>query len=94
MSVSEAKRYLVRSLSYWSRKTLESNMSVRQSCPISSLDTPLKSCHNGAQDIEDTLKDHERTTHRYGIRLAGVFIVNIPCIPTLDCPQEEKNNDG
>ena len=45
-------------------------------------------------EIEDTPEDHERTTHRYGIRLAGVFMVNILCIPTLDCPREERNNYG
>jgi hypothetical protein len=67
---------------------------LQQYRPISSLDTPPKTCHNGAQDIEDTPEDHELTTHRYGIRLAGVFMVNIPYIPTLDCPREERNNHG
>jgi hypothetical protein len=28
-------------------------------------------------EIEDTPEDHELTTNRYGIRLAGVFMVNI-----------------
>src|SRR5438270_12012731 len=33
-SASEARRYLVRSLSYWSHKTLESNKSAPRSWPI------------------------------------------------------------
>jgi hypothetical protein len=45
-------------------------------------------------EIEDTPEEHELTTNRYGIRRAGVFMVNIPCIPTLDCPREERNNHG
>jgi hypothetical protein len=45
-------------------------------------------------EIEDTPEDHELTTHRYGIRLAGVCMGNILCIPTLDCPREESNNYG
>src|SRR4029453_13387658 len=64
-----------------------------QHCRLSgvptSLDTPAKSCHNGAQE-RGILEDHELATHRYGMRLAGVRMGTIPCIPRLDCPRAER----
>ena len=62
--------------------------------PTSSLDTPHKSCDNGAKAREDTLADPKLTTHHAGFRCAGVCLVNSPWTRLLDRLLEERHNHG
>ena len=62
--------------------------------PISSLDTPHKSCDNGAKAIEETPADSKFTTHRCGFRRACVCMVNITWTRRLDNPREERRTYG
>jgi hypothetical protein len=64
----------------------------RDQCP--SLDTPQKSCDNGAKTSEDTPDDPKLTTHHSGFRRACVCLVNSTWTRMRDSPREERRNHG
>jgi hypothetical protein len=62
--------------------------------PTSSLDTPHKSCDNGAKAIEDTPDEPTRTTHHAGFRRTSVCLVTSTWTRRRDSPREERRNHG
>ena len=62
--------------------------------PTSALDTPHKSCDNGAKAIAETPEEPTRTTHHAGCRRAGVCLVTSTWTRRRDSPREERHNYG